>query len=118
MTITKSVSLSFPCNTLQLIGYTTSTYTYYNIYFPNINADSQLGCELIFLRTNGASLNSTASSSGLYIGRQGTNLIYNLSSSGSVQISTGINYVSNTQIYYKFIAFKTTGSQYGWLQLA
>jgi hypothetical protein len=117
MTITKSISLSFPVNTLQLIGYTVSTYTYYNIYFPNINSDSQLGTEIIFLRTNSATLNTSASSSGLYIGRQGTNLIYNLSS-GSVQISSGINYVSNTQIYYKFISFKTISSQYGWLQLA
>ncbi len=99
MTITKSVTLSFPTNTLQLIGYTTSTYTYYNIYFPNITVDSELGTEIIFIRSNSATLNSTASSSGLYIGRQGTNLIYNLSSS-SVQISTGIDYVSNTQIYY------------------
>jgi hypothetical protein len=116
MTITKSITLSFPVNTMQLLNYTTSTYTYYNIYFPNITLDSELGCEIIFIRTNGATLNSTASSSGLYIGRQGTNLIYNLSS-GSVQIGTGINYISNTQIYYKFISFKT-GSQYGWLQLA
>ncbi len=116
MTLTKSVTLSFPCNTMQLIGYTTSTYTYYNIYFPNITVDSELGTEIIFIRSNGATLNTSASSSGLYIGRQGTNLIYNLSS-GSPQISTGINYVSNTQIYYKFIAFKTIGSQYAWLQL-
>ncbi len=116
MTITKSVTLTFPCNTLQLIGYTVSYYSYYNIYFPNIVSDSQLGAELIFIRSNSATLNTSASSSGLYIGRQGTNLIYNLSS--SVQISTGINYVSNTQIYYKFIAFKTTSNQYGWLQLA
>ncbi len=116
MTLTKSVTLTFPVNTLQLIGYSTSTYTYYNIYFPNISTDSEIGTEIIFIRTNGATLNTSASSSGLYIGRQGTNLIYNLSSS-SVQISSGINYVSNTQIYYKFIAFKTTGGQYGWLQL-
>ncbi len=117
MTITKSITLTFPVNTLQLIGYTTSTYTYYNIYFPNITLDSELGTEIIFIRSNSATLNTSASSSGLYIGRQGSNLIYNLSS-GSVQISSGINYVSNTQIYYKFIAFKTTGNQYGWLQLA
>ncbi len=116
MTITKSVSLSFPVNTLQLINYTTSTYTYYNIYFPTITSDSQLGTEIIFIRSNGATLNTVASSANLYIGRQSTNLIYNLSS-GSVQISTGINYVSNTQIYYKFVAFKTTSGQYGWLQL-
>ncbi len=116
MTITKSITLSFPCNTMQLIGYTVSYYSYYNIYFPNITVDSELGAEIIFIRSNGATLNTVASSSNLYIGRQGTNLIYNLSS-GSVQISSGINYVSNTQIYYKFIAFKTTGSQYGWLQL-
>ncbi len=116
MTITKSVTLTFPVNTLQLINYTTSTYTYYNIYFPNITTDSELGTEIIIIRSNGATLNTVASSSNLYIGRQGTNLIYNLSS-GSVQISTGINYVSNTQIYYKFVAFKTTGNQYGWLQL-
>ncbi len=116
MTITKSVTLTFPVNTLQLINYTTSTYTYYNIYFPNITSDSQLGTEIIFIRSNSASLNTTASSANLYIGRQGTNLIYNLSS-GSVQISSGINYVSNTQIYYKFVAFKTTGGTYGWLQL-
>ena len=116
MTITKSVTLTFPVNTTQLVGYTVSLYTYYNIYFPNITADSQIGTEIIFIRSNGASLNTVASSSGLYIGRQGTNLIYNLSS-GAVQISTGINYISNTQIYYKFVAFKTTGGQYGWLQL-
>jgi hypothetical protein len=117
MTITKSISLSFPVNTMQLLNYNTSTYTYYNIYFPNITSDSELGCEIIFLRTNSATLNTSASSSGLYIGRAGSNLIYNLSS-GSPQISNGINYISNTQIYYKFIAFKTTGGQYGWLQLA
>ncbi len=117
MTITKSVTLSFPTNTMQLINYITSYYSYYNIYFPNITLDSELGTEIIFIRSNGATLNTSASSSGLYIGRQGTNLIYNLSS-GSVQIGTGINYISNTQIYYKFIAFKTTGGQYGWLQLA
>ncbi len=116
MTITKSVTLTLPVNTAQMLNYTVSTYTYYNIYFPNITTDSQLGTEIIFIRSNGATLNTTASSSGLYMGRQGTNLIYNLSS-GAVQISTGINYVSNTQIYYKFVAFKTTGGQYGWLQL-
>ncbi len=116
MTITKSVTLTLPVNTLQLINYTISTYTYYNVYLPNITTDSQIGTEIIFIRTNGATLNTVASSSNLYIGRQGTNLIYNLSS-GSVQISSGINYVSNTQIYYKFVAFKTTGGQYGWLQL-
>ncbi len=116
MTISKSLTLTFPVNTTQLVGYTVSTYTYYNVYFPNITADSQIGTEIIFIRTNGASLNTVASSSGLYIGRQGTNLIYNLSS-GAVQISTGINYISNTQIYYKFVAFKTTSNQYGWLQL-
>ncbi len=116
MTITKSVTLTLPVNTAQMLNYTVSTYTYYNIYFPNITTDSQLGSEIIFIRSNGATLNTTASSSGLYLGRQGTNLIYNLSS-GAVQISTGINYVSNTQIYYKFVAFKTTGGQYGWLQL-
>ncbi len=116
MTLTKSVTLTFPVNTLQLVAYTVSYYTYYNIYFPNITSSSQLGAEMIFIRSNNATLNTTASSSGLYIGRQGTNLIYNLSS-GSVQISTGINYVSNTQIYYKFIAFQTTGGQYGWLQI-
>ncbi len=116
MTITKSVTLTLPVNTAQMLNYTVSTYTYYNIYFPNITNDSQLGSEIIFIRSNGATLNTTASSSGLYIGRQGTNLIYNLSS-GAVQISTGINYISNTQIYYKFIAFKTTGGQYGWLQI-
>ncbi len=115
MTLTKSLTLRFPCNTLQLIGYTVSSYSYYNVYFPNITVDSELGTEIIFIRTNGASLNTVASSSNLYIGRQGTNLIYNLSS--GVQISSGINYISNTQIYYKFIAFKTTGGQYGWLQL-
>jgi len=75
MTITKSISLTFPTNTTQLIGYTVSYYSYYNIYFPNITADSELGCELIFIRSNGASLNTVASSSNLYIGRQGTNLI-------------------------------------------
>jgi hypothetical protein len=112
MTISKSLTLTFPVNTTQLVGYTVSTYTYYNVYFPNITADSQIGTEIIFIRTNGASLNTVASSSGLYIGRQGTNLIYNLSS-GAVQISTGINYISNTQIYYKFVAFKTTSNQYG-----
>jgi hypothetical protein len=117
MTITKSVTLTFPVSTTQLIAYNTSTYTYYNIYFPTITSTSQLGTEIIFIRSNGATLNTLASSSGLYIGRQSTNLIYNLSS-GSVQISNGINYVSNTQIYYKFIAFQTTGNQYGWLQLA
>ncbi len=116
MTITKSVTLTLPVNTLQLINYTISTYTYYNVYLPNITTDSQIGTELIFIRTNGATLNTTASSSNLYIGRQGSNLIYNLSS-GSVQISSGINYVSNTQIYYKFVAFKTTSGTYGWLQL-
>ncbi len=116
MTISKSLTLTFPVNTTQLVGYTVSTYTYYNVYFPNITSDSQIGTEIIFIRTNGASLNTVSSSSGLYIGRQGANLIYNLSS-GAVQISTGINYISNTQIYYKFIAFKTTGGQYGWLQL-
>ncbi len=116
MTITKSVTLTFPISTTVMINYTVSTYTYYNFYLPNIINDTQTGTEIIFLRTNGATLNTTASSSGLYIGRQGTNLIYNLSS-GAVQISTGINYVSNTQIYYKFVAFKTTGGQYGWLQL-
>ncbi len=116
MTLTKTLTLTLPLNTLQLINYTVSTYTYYNVYLPNITTDSQTGTEIIFLRTNGATLNTVASSSGLYIGRQGTNLIYNLSSS-AVQISTGINYVSNTQIYYKFVAFKTTGGQYGWLQL-
>ncbi len=101
----KSVTLTFPVNTTQLISYTVSTYVYYNIYFPNITSTSQLGTEIIFIRSNSATLNTTASSSGLYIGRSGTNLIYNLSS-GSVQISTGINYVSNTHIYYKFVAFK------------
>ncbi len=116
MTISKSVTLTFPVNTTQLVGYTVSTYTYYNLFFPNITSDTQLGTEIIFIRSNGASLNTVSSSSGLYIGRQGTNLIYNLSS-GAVQISSGINYVSNTQIYYKFVAFKTTSSQYGWLQL-
>jgi hypothetical protein len=116
MTITKSVTLTFPVNTTQLVGYTVATYTYYNIFFPTITTDSQLGTEIIFIRSNGATLNTVSSSSGLYIGRGGTNLIYNLSS-GAVQISTGINYVSNTQIYYKFVAFKTTGSQYGWLQI-
>ncbi len=116
MTITKSVTLTFPVNTTIMINYTVSTYTYYNFYFPDIINDTQTGTEIIFIRSNGATLNTTSSSSGLYIGRQGTNLIYNLSS-GSVQISTGINYVSNTQIYYKFVAFKTTGGQYGWLQL-
>ncbi len=116
MTLTKTLTLTLPLNTLQLINYTVSTYTYYNVYLPNITTDSQTGSEVIFLRTNGASLNTVASSSGLYIGRQGTNVIYNLSSS-AVQISTGLNYVSNTQIYYKFVAFKTTGGQYGWLQL-
>ena len=35
MTITKSVTLTFPVNTTQLVGYTVSLYTYYNIYFPN-----------------------------------------------------------------------------------
>jgi hypothetical protein len=116
MTITKTVTLTLPVNTAQMLNYTVSTYTYYNIYFPNITSDSQLGSEIIFIRSNSATLNTVASSSGLYIGRQGTNLIYNLSSN-SVQISSGINYVSNTQIYYKFLAFKTTSGQYGWLQL-
>jgi hypothetical protein len=116
MTLTKTVTLTFPVNTTQLVGYTVSTYTYYNIYFPNITANTQLGTEIIFIRSNGATLNTVSSSSNLYIGRQGTNLIYNLSS-GAVQISTGINYISNTQIYYKFVAFQTTGGQYGWLQL-
>ncbi len=112
----KSVTLTFPVNTTQLISYTVSTYTYYNIYFPTITSTSQLGTEIIFIRLNSSTLNTTASSSGLYIGRGGSNLIYNISS-GSVQISTGINYVSNTQIYYKFVAFQTTGGQYGWLQI-
>ncbi len=116
MTITKSVTLTFPVNTTIMINYTVSTYTYYNFYLPNIINDTQTGTEIIFIRSNGATLNTVANSSGLYIGRQGTNLIYNLSS-GAVQISTGINYVSNTQIYYKFVAFKTTSGQYGWLQL-
>ncbi len=61
----KSVTLTFPVNTTQLIGYTTSTYTYYNIYFPTITSDSQLGTEIIFIRSNSASLNSSASSSGV-----------------------------------------------------
>ncbi len=116
MTLTKTLTLTLPINTLQLINYTVSTYTYYNVYLPNITTDSETGSEIIFIRTNNATLNTTASSANLYIGRQGTNLIYNLSS-GSVQITTGINYVSNTQIYYKFVAFKTTSNQYGWLQL-
>ncbi len=116
MTLTKTITLTLPVNSSQMLNYTVSTYTYYNVYFPNITTDSQLGSEIIFIRSNSATLNTVASSSGLYIGRQGTNLIYNLSS-GAVQISSGINYVSNTQIYYKFVAFKTTGGQYGWLQL-
>ncbi len=66
MTIAKSVTLTFPVNTLQLINYTTSTYTYYNIYFPTITSDSQLGTEIIFIRSNGATLNTVASSANLY----------------------------------------------------
>ncbi len=56
--LTKSVTLTFPVNTTQLVGYTVSAYTYYNIYFPTITADSELGTEIIFIRSNGATLNT------------------------------------------------------------
>ena len=116
MVLSKSTNLSFPCNTLQLINYSTSLYVAYDIYLPNITSDSQLGTEITFIKTNSATINTVANSSGLYIGRQGSNVIYNFAS-GASQITTSLNYVSTTATYYKFIAVKNQSSVYAWIQI-
>ena len=59
----KEVTLSFPVNSLQIINYTISNYLYYNLYFPQITSDSQLGTEINLVKTNFA-IPSTSASSG------------------------------------------------------
>ena len=116
MVLTKGVTLSFPCNTLQLINYSTATYVAYDILLPNITSDSQLGTEITLIKTNAATINTVANTSGLYIGRQGSNVIYNFTS-GASQITTSLNYVSTTATYYKFMAIKNQSSVYAWIQI-
>jgi hypothetical protein len=117
MVSAKTITLTLPVNSLQMVNYTVANYTSYNIYFPLINSASQLGTEIIFLLLRNYTLATAPNSANnLYIGAQSGNLIYN-SSSGFVQITTGINYINSNQSYYKFISFQTTSGQYGWLQV-
>jgi hypothetical protein len=117
MVSSKSVVLTFPVNTTQMVNYVVANYYSYNIFFPLINSTSQLGTEIIILLLRSYTL-STAPNvlNNLYIGAQTGNLIYNMTS-GIVQISAGINYVNSNQSYYKFVAFQTVSGQYGWLQV-
>jgi hypothetical protein len=112
----KEVTLSFPVNSLQIINYTISNYLYYNLYFPQITSDSQLGTEINLVKTNFAQPNTTASSGNsglLYIGTQGSNVFYS-----SNVLSPLSYYVMNSNTCYaKFIAMKHKNGTYGWLEI-
>lgn len=112
MVLSASINMTFPCNTLQLVNYVISNYTYYNVFLPNITADSQLGTVITMVKVNGAG-NSTTPATGsvglFYLGVQGSNVFFN---TGLTPLTNWPVSVSNT-----FIAIKNSSGTYGWLVL-
>jgi hypothetical protein len=116
MVVQKVVTMTLPCATLQLIKYTPSGFLGCQINLPNLTADNQLGTLITFVIANGEPLITASGSGGIYIVRQGTNIIYN-KSGGASQITTSLNYVVNNGIVYNLVAIKNTSGVYAWLQI-
>ena len=111
-----TVNLSFPCNTLQLINYTLTSWAYYDIILPRITSDSQLGTILIFVKVNSAPTTSspnTGTVGNLYLGvpSGSSNVFF----SNTLTTST---YFLLTNVVYQFVAIKNMSGVYGWLQTA
>ena len=118
MVVSKTVTLTFPVQTVQMINYTLSSYLYYNLYFPQITADGQIGTEINLVKTNNAPVVITAGSGSiatysLFIGTQGSNVFF--SSNGVAQ--TNYFYMNTYSVYAKFVAIKNASNQYGWLEI-
>ena len=111
MVLPKTVNLSFPFNSLQLINYTPANYGYYNTYLPLINADSQLGSEITFIKVNGVNTNTTSGLSGnFFLGSQSGNNIYTGTASTTLSTATSIFFYT----YIKLVAIKSSSGTYGW----
>jgi hypothetical protein len=116
MVVQKVVTMTLPCATLQLISYVPSAYSGCQINLPNITADNQLGTLITFIVTNSEILITASGPTGIYITRQGSNVIYNKSGSVS-QITTSLNYVANNGVVYNLIAIKNQSGVYAWMQI-
>lgn len=111
MVLVASINLIFPCNTLQLVNYVKTNYSWYNVYLPNITLDSQLGTIVTFVKVNGATDTSTpATGTGgvFYLGVQGSNVFFSSTLTTSTYFLLGV--------VNSFIAIKNSGGTYGWLQ--
>jgi len=106
----KTITLTYPYNSLQLVNYTSATYQYYNCYLPLVNSDSQLGSEITFIKTNGVTTNTTASLSGFFLGVQSGNSIFTGTASTTLTTTTSIFFYT----YVKFVAIKNISGTYGW----
>jgi hypothetical protein len=116
MVAQKVVTLTLPVGTLQLINYTPSAFDGCRINLPNITADNQMGCTITFIIANGLSLITASGPSGIFITRQGTNLIYN-KSGGVSQITTGLTYLANNGVVYNLVSMKNSAGVYGWMHI-
>jgi len=112
MVSARNIYLSFPVNTLVSINFTVNSSTYYNLFFPEITNDNQLGAELNHIIANGiTTTNIQNTTNQLYITVQGTNKFF----LSNILTITSTNYTT-TNAYSKFIAIKSQNNQYGWFQ--
>jgi hypothetical protein len=116
MVVQKVVNLTLPCGTLQLISYTPASFDGCRINLPNITADNQMGALITFIIANGETLINASGPTGIFITRQGTNLIFN-KSGGVSQITTGLTYLVNNGIVYNLVSMKNAAGVYGWMQI-
>ena len=118
MVSAKNMYLSFPVNTLNSLNFSVSNAFYYNLYFPQITSDNQLGAELKLLLANLIETTSFPNTTNkLYISAQGTNKFFPNNSLSSLGALSYYVFASGI-IYAKFIAIKTTSGQYGWLEIS
>ena len=112
MVVGKTVNLTFPVNSLQVINYTVVNYAYYNLYLPLVNADTQMGTEITVLKVNGVGTATAANSTNqFFLAPASGNLIY--SGTGSSTTINSASYVSFFT-YVKLIAMRTGPGVYGW----
>ena len=79
MVSARNIYLSFPVNTLVSINFTVNSSTYYNLFFPEITNDNQLGAELNHIIANGiTTTNIQNTTNQLYITVQGTKKFFSI----------------------------------------
>ena len=112
--VNKTVTLTFPVNSLQVLNFTPANYGYYNIYLPLVNADTQLGTEITFVKCNSVVMTSTVSqitpANQLWIGCQSGNTLWGQSGTSNALTATNLIFYTSAKI----VAIKNSSGSYGW----